>query len=238
MRIASEYLEQLWFENEDGKRFIPPLDGDMPPDIPEGFIYQHAQFVTYLKEEVSVTITPERVAACDHPEDMMLKDADIIDSHEGRKCRKCGGYQQKLKGEPWSEDWDSGHSSPLGAVNRSWMPELVLAMTRPTRREMEKQLTRWESSQSVLVGAAGPRQTAPPLFDLEYAIIIAATACERCMNALGWTYGVKFTENDEGYPELSDKWKAAGTSCHFCEHMGHITQPETDPNRMVQPVEA
>lgn len=47
---------------------------------------------------------------------------------------------------------------------------------------------------------------------LRKAIILAATACERCMNALAHEFGL-----DWGYPEFSDEWHKCNTSCEYCE---------------------
>lgn len=49
-------------------------------------------------------------------------------------------------------------------------------------------------------------------YSLGEAIIIAATSCERCMNALAHKYGL-----DWGYPEDCEEYKNSGTSCQFCE---------------------
>lgn len=60
----------------------------------------------------------------------------------------------------------------------------------------------------------------PPLrrFRLSEAILIAATACERCMNALAWQYGVKDGEGHiAGYPEDSEEYRDTNTQCHFCD---------------------
>jgi hypothetical protein len=43
------------------------------------------------------------------------------------------------------------------------------------------------------------------------AIIIASTACERCMNILAWQNGCSW-----GYPPTSESAAKAGTSCELC----------------------
>jgi len=48
-------------------------------------------------------------------------------------------------------------------------------------------------------------------YKLSEAIIILASSCERCMNALGHKYGV-----DWGYPEESEEWQKAKTVCDYC----------------------
>ncbi len=53
------------------------------------------------------------------------------------------------------------------------------------------------------------KQNAYPLFD---SIMIAANACERCLNVLLHKYGL-----DDGYPEYSEQWQRSDTVCQFCE---------------------
>ena len=49
-------------------------------------------------------------------------------------------------------------------------------------------------------------------FTLSEAIIVYATACEKCMNVLVH----KYTNGEDGYAEYSEEWKKCGTSCKFC----------------------
>lgn len=54
-------------------------------------------------------------------------------------------------------------------------------------------------------------------YRLKDAITIAASSCERCLNALLWHYEVSKDGEREGYPEGSEEWHEARTSCRFCE---------------------
>ena len=54
---------------------------------------------------------------------------------------------------------------------------------------------------------------------LHKAILIAANACERCMNALAYEHGL-----DWGYEEMSEDWKKCGTECDFCKGMGYARE--------------
>lgn len=49
-------------------------------------------------------------------------------------------------------------------------------------------------------------------FTLSEAIVILASSCERCSNVLAY----KYTNGKEGYPEYSEEWKKANTTCDFC----------------------
>lgn len=53
---------------------------------------------------------------------------------------------------------------------------------------------------------------------LRKAILLAATACERCMNALAHEFGLNW-----GYPEFSDEWHKCNTSCEYCEGIDEKT---------------
>ena len=48
-------------------------------------------------------------------------------------------------------------------------------------------------------------------YKLSEAILVAATACERCMNALACAYGL-----DWGYAADSDNYRKSRTSCEHC----------------------
>ena len=48
-------------------------------------------------------------------------------------------------------------------------------------------------------------------YTLSQSILIAANACERCMNSLAHKYGL-----DWGYPEYGEEWQRTNTCCEFC----------------------
>lgn len=49
-------------------------------------------------------------------------------------------------------------------------------------------------------------------YRLSEAILVVATSCERCMNALAHAYGL-----DWGYPPDSEDYETCGTRCRICE---------------------
>ena len=239
MRIDVRDLHQLWFEDQNGVRFVPDMTGNTSVR-PSGFIHMHSQFVNRLSEEITTEVTAEAVAECEHP--------DIVDVYADAEqaCRACGGRREIDDGSGEPGPWKSGHSRFTSASTYAWSPDLVMAMTRPTEEERELQRARWDRERpSIVLGTGeGNHQaplTAPYLFGLEEAIIISARACERCMNALFWTYGVKFKQDDQGYPEMSASWRQTGVSCRFCRHLGHIHEPlgsdELTPTRGILPVD-
>lgn len=50
-------------------------------------------------------------------------------------------------------------------------------------------------------------------YTLSEAIILYATSCERCANALIY----KYLNGADGYEEYSEEWKKCNTSCKYCE---------------------
>lgn len=50
-------------------------------------------------------------------------------------------------------------------------------------------------------------------YDLYDAIGVYACSCERCTNVLWNKY---LPEDNEGYPEFSEEWYKANTTCDFC----------------------
>lgn len=53
-------------------------------------------------------------------------------------------------------------------------------------------------------------------YELDEALAVLNTACERCVNVL-WN---KYLPEEDGYPELSPEWFKANTVCEFCRDMG------------------
>jgi hypothetical protein len=81
--------------------------------------------------------------------------------------------------------------SEVFAGESSWWPALVLAMAT---------VPWWK------------RVFGLKRYSIHEAILIVATSCERCMNALAHQYGLK-----DGYPEGGPAWRASNTRCHFCD---------------------
>ena len=88
-------------------------------------------------------------------------------------------------------------SSLIAKATSTYSSELLFAMTRPSFKEMIKQILRY--------GSLG-RKVTPKM-----GVFLAAASCERCMNSLAHRYGL-----DWGYKEKSDDWKSCRTSCERC----------------------
>lgn len=132
--IDKKKLLTLWYEDENGNKYIPSHD-ETPSDIPiDDFPYQVSQFPTELKTTYL-------------------------------RC------------------YDS-RSEEVAEGSQTWPEDLVLAMANSGN------------------------------YSLSESILIAASSCERCLNALCHKYGL-----DNGYPEGSEEWKKCGTVCDFCEEL-------------------
>jgi hypothetical protein len=159
-----------------------PEPAKLDEAIPEGFIYQHTQFPYVLRHTILRAVQKKDVESCNHPEKYIIQTFGWIEGIEGRECRKCYGTQTRKQGEPWPEKWDAYGSRQIMSGESSWPEDLVLAMAMTNE------------------------------YTLSQAILIAANACERCMNTLAHKYDLKW-----GYPEGSEEWKKTRTSCQFCQ---------------------
>ncbi len=194
-KIASRpKIPILWWENEDGDRWVQSHGSEAPPP---GYIYQWSRFPTQLREHCLRTVQQDEVDACPHPPELIKKDLGIIDSMEGRECMRCHGYQSKNKGDPWPDKWEAHGSREVMVGVSSWSDDLVIAMIRPNSEELTKAVERFGEE--------------PRLLEMDDAILMAATSCERCLNGLRWRYGL-----DDGYPPYGTEWDKAGTSCFMC----------------------
>ncbi len=194
-------LPRYWFENEKGERIIPdPETLDLLYPLPKDFKYQCHQDPLVLRTSVVELINQEDVDACNHPE--TRTDHGLVDGLEGRICNHCGGTQIKNVGEPWPERWEGKGTRDFISTNNSYSEDLVLAMTRPSEKEIQTALDRGH--------------TIKPM-PLSRAIILAANSCERCMNVLYYRHGL-----DDGYEEFSEDWTRSNTRCKLCE-----VSPET-----------
>lgn len=98
-----------------------------------------------------------------------------------------------------SEEWHCG-SLATSTFRSTYNSEVVLALSRPSLKQKLYYTIR--------------NKKKPKIYTLDEAIIIATTACERCVNTLAYQYGCSY-----GYPEMSDEWFRANTKCKFCAKM-------------------
>ncbi len=129
LTIKPKSLRTLWFENEAGDIYEPPMD-EAFEGVPEGFKYQWSRFPTMLRENCLVTIDQKDVDECDHLDKYIKTDHGLIDGLEGRECEYCGGHQQKDEGEPWPHKWEAYGSRDLMSGEMSFPEDLVIAIVK------------------------------------------------------------------------------------------------------------
>lgn len=191
MIINKDELHILWYENEDGDKYVLK-DGEY--EAPDGFIYQHSKFPSVLRHNILRLTQEKEVTACKHPSKYVVPTYGWVYGIEGRKCKACNGTQVKEKyfknkicrflkiRKPWGRKWSSDGAVPFFFMDNGWSEDIVLALAK-----------------------SGD-------YTLSEAIIISSDACERCINSLANKYGL-----DWGYKEYSEDWEDARTQCSFCK---------------------
>lgn len=231
-------LYSIWYENEQGVRYVPDLNNPGGIIVPEDFFYQHSDIPGYVTYQVLECARSQKVIACSHPESSVKPTGGWIEGIEGRECIDCLGTQTRKVDGPWPTEWNAGSSKRVYGGSSGFSSDLVLAMTRPTPTEQELAIVRArepgydyvvpreESVGEVMLVSAeyaaktgakvGDKMVArgpgPRLYSLYEATLIASRACERCLNVLLWEYGC-----NDGYQHGSTAYRKANTSCLFCK---------------------
>jgi len=152
---------------------------------PEGAVYQVSRFPKVLTTTCLKLTNQEEVDKCRHPRKYIVPTFGWVDGIVGRECKLCGGKQTKKKWHLWPRKWDGSGCKEIFVAHCSWNDEkTILAMVN-----------------------SGD-------FTLSEAILVYATACERCMNVLVH----KYSNGEDGYAEYSEEWQKCGTSCQFCRN--------------------
>lgn len=149
---------------------------------PKGAVFQVSRFPFRLTTSHLKLVSQDEVNKCRHPRKHVHPTYGWIDGIVGRECKVCHGTQTKKKWHLWPRKWDGHGSRSYFTANQGWQQDLALAIANTKE------------------------------YTLNEAIIIAATSCERCTNALAHKYGL-----DWGYPEYGEEWQKCGTQCHFCK---------------------
>lgn len=205
----------IWYENHNGDKYIPNLDVDGYPgdNIPKGYVYQHSEFPCDVHHTILKITQEDEVEQCQHKD--VVPTSGWINGVEGRKCQQCQGTQTKNINDSWPEKWCAHGCTTVMTGTSGYHKNLVVALVNPYLKQWLKAFIR-------------NRFRSPKKYPLDKAILIAAKTCERCLNVLLYRYGI-----DGGYPEESDEWYRAGTSCDFCKHMPNKKpEPDTPENRM------
>lgn len=152
-------------------------------DAPENAAYYITRFPKMLITQYNRLIRQIDVDKCRHPRRHIKSTYGWVDGIVGRECELCHGTQIKKKWHFWPKKWEAHGSRPAFSFNTTWNDEkIILAMAN-----------------------SGD-------FTLSEAIIVYASACERCMNVLAH----KYSNGVDGYAEYSEEWQKCNTECQFC----------------------
>lgn len=125
--IAKDMLLTLWYENEEGDKFVPDFEEGMPDDVPKEYTYQVSQFPTQLTTNYLRILddgTSEEVAVgySDWPEDLVLamvesgdfslSAAILIGSQCCDRCLNALCYEYGLDDgyQEGSEEWERANT--------------------------------------------------------------------------------------------------------------------------------
>ena len=125
--IPKDSLLTLWYENEDGNKWAPDLEGGFP-ELPEGFVYQHSSFPNVLHHTVLKLTQRDEVDKCPHEDLYVSPTFGWVDGIEGRDCSMCGGTQIKSTDEDWPDVWDADGSQTLMTMESGYPDDLVLCI--------------------------------------------------------------------------------------------------------------
>lgn len=195
-------LPTLWYENKDGVRWIPRMDG-YPSEPPDGFIYHWSKSPLQVEERCFRPVIQDEVDKCDHDPEFIKRTGGWMEGLKGRECMQCNGTQvvnvEDYPDGEWPDEWKASGSRPVMSGSTGYPSDIVLAMLRPSAVEIARQVLRYGSPAS-----KAPRYSS--------AVLLATTACEACLNVLCHRYGLV-----DGYRKGSKEWRKAGTACDLCE---------------------
>ena len=186
MKIDKSKLKiGLWYEDKDGN--VTQIPDNMCIDrLSEEARTYHACFPLQITEHVRIIHSEREKAACKHKRKYWKKDVDLIKGYKGHTCTACGCCQVRKWWQPWGRKWDYGLSAaPLVDFNT----------------------TIGGGNQDVIMAMVNSGD-----YTLAEALVVFASACERCMNVLAY----KYLDGSEGYAEHSAEWEKCNTKCDFC----------------------
>lgn len=196
LKIDKSTLKTLWHTDARGREIAYDFDSGISMEE-AGVRYQHSQFPLALRHSVLEIISESRVNDCRHPQKKISPTYGWKEGFEGRKCVECGGSQTKsvflgypdwwpvflrIKiKKPWPKKWNASGSREIMFTRTTYSEDLVLAMANSGE------------------------------YTLSEAILVAANACEGCLNVLAHLFRLNW-----GYAFGSEEHKRVNTSCQFC----------------------
>lgn len=175
----------IWYEDEKGNMFRNE-DGSVEKPNDNIKTY-HVCFPTEISERVECYYTNKDT--CKHPIKMVKRTHGWVKGIKGCICEQCGKEKVGKSYIPFAfMKWENGRDTyPVIQTNHhlgKYSQKCVVAMVN-----------------------SGD-------YELDEALIVMATACERCMNVLTF----KYLNGEDGYPEYSEEWQKCNTECTFCKN--------------------
>lgn len=174
----------IWYEDKDGN--VYRNDNDVVGKPRPDIVSYHVCFPTEVKEEIRMYY--DNKGTCKHPLKYRKRTHGWVKGIKGCKCGKCGKTKTGKVYIPFGfMKWDNGD-------------ETYSLMTGNTHLG--------KYSQKCVVAMVNSGE-----YELDEALVVMASACERCMNVLAY----KYLNGEDGYEKYSEQWKKANTKCDFCE---------------------
>ena len=186
MKIDKEKLKLgIWYEDREGNVY-KKADDDYTVGKPKEDIYSyHVCFPTEVNERIDFYYDKDN---CKHPLKYRKRTHGWIKGIKGCICEKCGKTKTGKSHIPFAfMKWDEGCDTYAGFTSRTNLGK---------------------DSQNCVVAMVNSGD-----YELDEALVVMGTACERCGNVLIH----KYLNGEDGYEEYSEEWQKCGTVCQFCK---------------------
>ena len=148
MLIKKDELDIIWYENEAGEKWIPPMDGETHQP-PKGYIFQHTQFPNRLQHEIVMVLeggssTQVMTQSSGWQEDLVLAlavsknwtlgEAILIAANSCERCMNAMAYEYGLIWgyAIYSEEWHQTNTQcnfcktePINITHDKNVPEFL-----------------------------------------------------------------------------------------------------------------
>jgi hypothetical protein len=201
---------QLWYENDNGEKWVPPEGGECPPP---GYRTQVSRFLRDITTTHIIGSDLDVYSECKHR--LVKETYGWIDGVEGRQCLECGARQSRESGLGRGAGWlrlvaDRVSMATKVAHDVAARVGDLFGVGKRWPKEWEKPADtalRVTSSYPADIVEALVRSGCP----LEESIEHVVDLCERCTNALTYELGLV-----GGYSKDSDEFKKCPSSCSNC----------------------
>ncbi len=192
MIIDRDKLKTVWYDDYYGNKYFGSIK-----DKPKEFRYRNEQTATVSTR--TIYQTNDEQINCKHQSKYLRYTFKWLPSKKGRKCLQCGSTQitnkyilkpknwkwfwPKILKLTWPKIWHESCEKKIVSITARWNEQLVTAMVKSN------------------------------IYTLTEAILISANACDRCINALAYSFKLEW-----GCSEGSSEWLKIHAVCEFCKH--------------------